>query len=73
MPIRAQRSTLPSQLHLLEKPQLVAGTDEVVLGIEGFVVGVAVQVVGEETDGLHHREQRDRVPDKKFFLSTVVI
>lgn len=67
MPIRTQRSTHPSRLHLPEKPQLVAGADEVMFGIQCFVVGVAVQVVGEETDGLHHREQRDRVPDKKFF------
>jgi len=57
MPIRAQRSTLPYHLHLLEKPQLVAGADEVVLGILDFVVRVAIEVVSEETHGLHEGEQ----------------
>ena len=45
---------LAAGLHPLEIAKLVACTHEVVRGIADLVVSVAVQVVGEEADRLHH-------------------
>ena len=41
----------------LEKGYLVAGADQIVLGIFDFVVSVAVDIVGKEAHGLHIREE----------------
>ena len=43
--------------HRVEERELVVGTHKIVLGILDFVVGVAVDIVGEETHGLHVGEE----------------
>ena len=44
--------------HVAVQGQLVAGAVQVVSRILDFVVGVAVDVVGQETHALHEGEQR---------------
>lgn len=44
--------------HVTVEGQLVAGAVQVVGGMLDLVVGVAIQVVGEEPHALHEGEQR---------------
>ena len=47
--------------HVAVEGQLVAGAVKVVGGILDFVVGVTIDVVGEETHALHEGEQRHSI------------
>ena len=46
-------------LYELEQAELVSGAYQVVVGVGDLVVGVAVEIVGQETGGLHEGEECD--------------
>ena len=52
--------------HVAVEGQLVAGAVQVVGGILDLVVGVAIQVVGEEPHALHEGEQRHGIGQQLY-------